>query len=100
MCLRQKTKPHAPTFSLRELLKEPKKFSSALRAIGIKRFATALSGENSDFIWYILHTLDMLCAKSIQEHMQPRAIATITKIRQLEIMQTLQFLKASTKREQ
>jgi len=105
MCLRQKTKPHTPTFSLKEQLKEPQKFVSEIRTIGIKRMACALSGENKDFVWHILHTLDMPSAKSIQEHIELQPIAApakgetkyATKLGQIEIMQILQFLKASMK---
>jgi hypothetical protein len=100
MCLRQKTKPHAPTFSLRDFLREPQKFSSELRQVGIKRFGTLLSGENPDFIWHVLHTLDRDTAKQIQQHIEPKAVTSMTKLRQLESLQILQFLKASTKREQ
>lgn len=92
-CLRQKTKHHAPTFSLRERLVEPKKLPSFLHKQGLKRMAVALSGENNDLIWYIMHTLDTGRAKYLQAEIQQEPIAHGTKLAQLEILQILQFLK-------
>lgn len=93
MCLRQKTKHHAPTFSLRDLLKEPKKLPQVLHKQGLKRMAVALSGQSKDFIWYVVHTLDIARAKFLQADIQEEAVAHATKLAQLEILQIIQFLK-------
>lgn len=97
MCLRQKTKHHAPTFSLRERLAEPQKFLGFLHKTGLKRMATALSGEDPSFIWYILHTLDTGRAKFLQADIQQEPVAHATRLAQLEILQILQFLKTGEK---
>lgn len=93
MCLRQKTKHHAPTFSLRDLLKEPKKLPGVLHKQGLRRLATALSGQDQNFIWYVLHTLDIARAKFVQADIQKEAVPHATKLAQLEILQIVQFLK-------
>lgn len=93
MCLRQKTKHHAPSFSLRDLLKEPKKLPSVLHKQGLRRLGFALSGQSKDFIWYVLHTLDIARAKFVQADIQEEAVAHSTKLAQLEILQIIQFLK-------
>lgn len=96
-CLRQKTKPHAPSFTLRELLKEPKKFHVLLHKTGLKRFALALNGENKEFMWHILHTLDVSRAAFLKQEVQSVATPHASKLAQLEILQILQFLKVGSK---
>ena len=96
-CLRQKTKPHTPSFTLRELLKDPKKFPQALHNQGIKRFALALSGEKNDFVWHIVHTLDQSRGKLLEQEVRSAPVGHATKMAQLEILQILQFLKVGIK---
>jgi hypothetical protein len=96
-CLRQKTKPHAPSFTLRELLKEPKKFPALLHKTGLKRFALALNGESKEFMWHIMHTLDVSRAAFLKQEVQSVATPHASKLAQLEILQILQFLKVGSK---
>jgi hypothetical protein len=94
LCLRQKTKSQpGGGFGLKEQLKNARNLSQALHKRGLLRLAQALSGADSDTVWYILHTLDIARAKAVIEHYQQEEIASVTNRCRQQVQHVFQFLK-------
>lgn len=98
--LRQKSSHKPSPLSVKELLKEGKKFPQMLHKFGLTRFALALSGANDDFTWHILHTFDINRAKFLMGQIQKEEIANQTPLAQMQVQHIIQFLKTETSREQ
>jgi hypothetical protein len=94
--LRQKSRGLASTLSVRELLKEGKKFPQLLHKFGLQRFAFALSGASNDFTWHILHALDFNRAKFLQNHIKKEEVPNQTRQALLQVQHIIQFLKTET----
>jgi hypothetical protein len=93
ICLRQKIKGLQGGFGVKDQLREARRFSTALHKRGLLRLAQALSGLDSDFVWYIVHTLDLPRAKFVLEYYQPEEIAALTPSCRQQIQHVFQFLK-------
>lgn len=94
--LRQKSRQQQSTLSVRELIREGKKFSQSLHKFGLQRLALALSGQNDDFVWHLLHILDFNRAKFLMPLIQKEEIANSTHLAQLQVQHIIQFLKTET----
>ncbi len=92
-CLRQKSKSTASGISLRDLLKDPKRFPMQVHKRGLQRLALALAGSEPDFLWYISHAFDMPRAKFLLQNIQPEEAPGATSLAKAQIQQVLQFLK-------
>ncbi len=94
--LRQKSRGQSTQLSVRELLKEGKKFPQLLHRFGLIRLATACSGASQDFLWHILHTFDLSRAKFLQNHIKKEEVPNQTQTARLQVQHILQFLKTET----
>jgi hypothetical protein len=94
--LRQKSRVKPTGLSIRELLKEGKKFPQAIHKLGLQRFAFALSGASDDFTLHILHALDFQRAKFLQNHIQKEEVPNQTPEALLQVQHIIQFLKTET----
>ncbi len=91
--LRQKSRQQPTSLSVRELLKEEKKFPQLLHKFGLQRLATAISGASDDFIWHISHILDLPRAKFLQNHIKKEEVPNQTQQALLQVQHIIQFLK-------
>lgn len=94
--LRQKSRQQPTSLSVRELLKEGDKFPQLLHKFGLQRMSFALSGASDDFIWHILHTLDLARAKFLQNHIKKEEVPNQTPQALLQVQHIIQFLKTET----
>jgi len=94
--LRNKSKLQMPKAFFQHLYTDEKKFTKALHKKGLQRLGCALSGQNPDFLWYLLHTLDMPRARYLETVIHSEAVANTTYMIQLQIIQILQFLKSGS----
>jgi len=99
LLLRQKSSHKPSPLSVKELLKEGKKFPQILHKFGLQRFALALSGANDDFLWHILHTFDINRAKFLMSQIQKDEVANQTPLAQMQVQHIIQFLKTEPKTE-
>lgn len=93
LSLRQKTKSVGGAGVVRELMKEPARFSMQLHRRGLQRLAYGLCGMDRDFLWHIMHTFDMPRAKFMMQYVQPEVVPTTTSLVRQDVQQILQFLK-------
>ncbi len=94
--LRQKSRQLSSTLSIRELLKEGKKFKEMLHKLGLQRLSNALSGASNDFTWHILHAFDFNRAKFLQNHIKKEEVPKETPLALLQVQHVLQYLKTET----
>ena len=94
--LRQKSRLKPTSLSVRELLKEGNKFPQMLHKFGLQRMAFALSGASEDFLWHILHTIDLARAKFLQNHIKTEEVPNQTPQALLQVQHIIQFLKTET----
>lgn len=93
MLLRQKSRLKPTSLSIKELLKEGTKFPQTLHKLGLKRMAFALSGASPDFLWHILHRIDLPRAKFLQNHIQKEEVPNQTPQALVQVVHSIQFLK-------
>lgn len=94
--LRQKSRQTPTSISVRELLKEGKKFPQMLHKLGLQRLAFALSGASDDFLWHIFHTLDLNRAKFLQNHIKKEEVPNQTPQALVQVQHIIHFLKTET----
>jgi len=94
--LRQKSRQKPTSLSIRELLKEGKKFPQMLHKLGLQRLAFAMSGATSDFCWHILHTVDLPRAKFLQNHIKQEEVPNQTPQALGQVQHIIHFLKTET----
>lgn len=94
--LRQKSRQQPTSLSVKELLKEGNKFPQLLHKFGLQRMSFALSGASDDFIWHILHMLDLSRAKFLQNHIKKEEVPNQTPQALLQVQHIIQFLKTET----
>lgn len=94
--LRQKSRQTSTSISVRELLKEANKFPQMLHKLGLQRLSFALSGASDDFLWHILHTLDLNRAKFLQNHIKKEEVPNQTPQALVQVQHIIHFLKTET----
>ncbi len=94
--LRQKSSKKPSSLSVRELLKEGKKFPQMLHKLGLQKLSFAISGASKDFCWHILHTLDLPRAKFLQNHIKEEEVPNQTPQALVQVQHIIQFLKTET----
>ncbi len=96
LLLRQKSSKKPSSLSIRELLKEGKKFPQTLHKLGLQKLAFAISGASKDFCWHILHILDLPRAKFLQNHIKEEEVPNQTPQALVQVQHIIQFLKTET----
>lgn len=74
---------------------EPKSLSQLIDERGIHRFALALSGQDSSFIWYLTHFMDPVFAQKIKTLFVPLESSKTLEMLEQQLLQTLSTLKQS-----
>jgi hypothetical protein len=91
--LRQKSRQQPSTLSIKELMREGKKFSHELHKFGLQKFTLALSGLDDDFIWHLTHLLDLNRAKFLKNLIQKQEVPNSTRLAKMQVQHIIQFLK-------
>jgi hypothetical protein len=93
-CMSQKTKLALAPMHIEQIYQNEAQFRTKLHKRGIQRLSIALSGQGVDFIWYILHTLDIGRGTLLMKQVQKEAQAT-TPAARMQLLVTLQYMKDS-----
>lgn len=74
---------------------EPKSLHLLIDERGIHRFALALSGQDSSFVWYLTHFMDPVFAQKIKTQLVPLESSKTLEMLQQQVLQTLSTMKQS-----
>lgn len=95
ICLYQKDKLVSPKLGINPSEKNCEKLKSILHLRGIARLGKGLSGENTDLLWYLTHTLDIGRGKLLMNFYKTEAIPNITNLLKSQILNIMNFIKKS-----
>lgn len=93
ICLHQKERITSPKLELEKWSGDPQKLESILHRRGLFRLGKALSGQHSDFLWYIVHKLDIGRGSILTKYFSPEEIQGITPLLVQQVIFLINFLK-------
>jgi hypothetical protein len=93
ICLHQKEKLAVSKLGLESWDKDCKKLEKMLHRRGINRLANALSGENPDFFWHVIHVLDTGRGAILSQSYIKEEIAGITPALRQQVINVFNFFK-------
>lgn len=97
-CLHQKEKIVISKLAMDQWDGDCKKLKVMLHKRGIMRFGKAISGENPDFVWHLVHTLDSGRGKNLLHFYEPKGIPGVSDALNLQLNNVINFLKKKTKK--
>lgn len=69
------------------------KLNSVLYERGIRRLGVALSGDNPDFIWHVVHILDVGRGTDLMKHINKDENPQVVKFVTTQVLNTIKYLK-------
>lgn len=72
---------------------DPKSLPQLIDERGIHRFALALSGQDSSFVWYLTHFMDPAFAQKIKTQLIPLESSKTLEMLQQQVLQTVSTMK-------
>lgn len=93
ICLYQKENITSPKLGLNLAEEKSEKLRNILHQRGIARLGKALSGQHPDFIWYLVHTLDVGRGAILQNYYKKKAVPNVTSGLKLQVLSVMNFLK-------
>lgn len=92
-CLQQRERIVNAKLELDKYLKDLSKLESVLHQRGILRLGRALSGQDPDLLWHIMHTLDIGRGSILQKCYQKQPIPNVTALLIEQVLTVINFLK-------
>jgi hypothetical protein len=92
-CMTQKEKVMTPRLGLDKWSGNCDKLKAVLQTRGLVRLGKALSGENTDFIWYLIHILDTGRGQALLKYYAKTPIPGITPALSQQVVNLMNFLK-------
>lgn len=96
-CLHQKEKIAPSPFNLSGWNGDREELQKKIHIRGLARIGKALSGQDPNLSWYIIHTLDTGRGYLLQRSIEPVAIPKITAALSQQVLQTLNQMKPKSK---
>jgi hypothetical protein len=97
ICLRQKSRLEVAPLDVRKIYKDKLKFLHTLHKRGIRRLATALSGQSTDLVTHIAHIFDIGRGKLLEAYYQKEEVPTATPVMQMQTLQIVQLIQSKSK---
>lgn len=94
-CLHQKEKIASSRLNLANWNGDCNELHRRIHVRGIARLGKALSGQNPQLVWYIVHTLDTGRGHLLQKNIEKEAVPKITPALAQQVLQTLNHLQKS-----
>lgn len=95
VCLHQKEQITSPKLGIDPTKQDCVKLKQVLHRRGLLRLGRALCGQHPDLVWYIAHKLDMGRGHILLKEYQHEALSKITPILKQQVLNLMNFLKAS-----
>ena len=92
-CLHLREKLVTPKLNLEQWDGDHEKLNKVLYQRGIIRLGYALSGQSSDFIWHITHTLDVGRGSHLLKHCNKEEIPSVTASVILQVLNVIKYFK-------
>lgn len=92
-CLQQRERIVNAKLELDKYLKDLSKLESVLHQRGILRLGRALSGQDPDLLWHIMHRLDIGRGSILQKCYQKQPIPNVTALLIEQVLTVINFLK-------
>lgn len=96
MCLHQKEGLKAEKMDLGGWKGDPVQLERVLHRRGLLRLSYALAGQPRDFVWHIMHRLDVGRGRLLGKHFSSKEIQGITPYLIQQCLNTLNFLKQTS----
>lgn len=96
-CLHQREKIASSRLNLSNWNGDCEELQSRIHMRGIIRLGKALSGQEPQLIWYIIHTLDTGRGHLLQKHIEKNAIPKVTPALSQQVLQTLNHIQNKSK---
>lgn len=96
-CLHKKEKITAPDLNMEKWDQQPETLASLLHQRGLLRLGKALCGQDSSFVWHIVHAFDTGRGGVISKYYLPEEIPGITPVLQQQLLSLINFLKQTSK---
>lgn len=94
LCLHKKEKLAAPKLDIAKWDGSQNRLNEILHRRGMLRFGKALCGQNPQFVWNVIHTLDTGRGKAISEYYKEEPIPGVTNILLQQVLSVINFLKS------
>jgi len=93
VCMNLKDRLVTPKLGIDPNQQDCRNLKQVLHRRGLSRLGKALCGQHPDFIWYLVHTLDMGRGNIIQQEYQAQPLPKITPILIQQVLNLMNFLK-------
>ncbi len=93
VCMHQKEKIAMPTLGLDRWGGNGEKLKAVLQNRGIIRLGRALSGENPDFVWHIVHMLDAGRGQALLKYYSKQSLPGVTPLLASQVLNLMNILK-------
>jgi hypothetical protein len=93
MCMHYKEQVSSPSLGLDKWNGNREKFKAVLQSRGLIRLGKALSGQDSDFIWHLIHQLDTGRAQTLLKYYSSAPIPGITTVLAQQVLNLMNVLK-------
>jgi hypothetical protein len=94
-CLNQREKIASSRLNLSNWNGDCDELHKRIHLRGIARLGKALSGQDPQLIWYIVHTLDTGRGHLLEKHIEKEPVPKITPALSQQVLQTLNHIKKS-----
>ena len=92
-CLHQREKIASSRLNLSNWNGDSDELQRRIHLRGIARLGKALSGQDEQLIWYIVHTLDTGRGHLLQKNIEKEAVPKVTPALSQQVLQTLNHLQ-------
>ncbi len=92
-CIHQKERLVVPRLHLEKWNGDVQSLEHQLHNRGMLRFGKALSGQNQDLVWHIVHTLDIGRGKILMKYYASEEILRISTVLAQQVINVLNFIK-------
>lgn len=93
ICLHQKEKVSFPKLQLEKWDGNCSELHKLLHKRGIIRLGKALSGQNENFIWYLIHFLDIGRGTLLEKEIEKQEIPTVSQALSQQVLNVFNFLE-------
>lgn len=93
VCLHQKEKVTAPGLSIDKWPGDKDSLLRLLHQRGLLRLGKALAGQNPDFLWHVVHTLDTGRGNILMKYFAREEVPRVTQLLIQQVLNLLNFMK-------
>ncbi len=95
LAVQEKEKIAADRSIIAKWADDPKKLRLILHRRGMFRLSKALSGQSREFLWYVIHALDIGRGEVVEAEYEDKEIPNVTAPLILQVKSALEFIKKS-----